>query len=168
MNPGSFCDYRAAMTRPGQPVIFVDADACPVKDEVYKVAWRHEVPVRIVSNARLRVPEHPLIERVTVSDAFDAADDWIAERAGPGAVVVTGDILLTDRCLKAGAAAVVAPNGKPFTAASIGGAIATRAIMADLRAGADGISGGPAPFGKADRSRFLQALDEALVKAKRG
>lgn len=150
------------------PIIFVDADACPVKDEIYKVAWRHEVPVRIVSNARLRVPEHVLIERVTVSDAFDAADDWIAERAGPGALVVTGDILLADRCLKAGASAVIAPNGKPFTSASIGGAIATRAIMADLRAGADGISGGPAPFAKADRSRFLQVLDEALVRAKRG
>ena len=113
-------------------------------------------------------PIHPLIERVTVSDAFDAADDWIAERAGPGALVVTGDILLADRCLKAGAAAVIAPNGRPFTPASIGGAIATRAIMADLRAGADGIMGGPAPFAKADRSRFLSALDEALVRLKRG
>jgi uncharacterized protein YaiI (UPF0178 family) len=150
------------------PIILVDADACPVKDEIYKVAWRHEVPVRIVSNARLRVPEHPLIERVTVSDAFDAADDWIAERAGPGVLVVTGDILLADRCLKAGAAAVIAPDGRPFTPASIGGAIATRAIMADLRVGAAGITGGPAPFAKADRSRFLSALDEALVRAKRG
>jgi uncharacterized protein YaiI (UPF0178 family) len=147
-------------------IILVDADACPVKDEIYKVAWRHEVPVRIVSNARLRVPDHPLIERVTVSDAFDAADDWIAERADGEAVVVTGDILLADRCLKAGAQ-VIAPNGKPFTAASIGGAIATRAILADLRAGADGISGGPAPFARADRSRFLSALDEALVRLKR-
>jgi len=124
--------------------------------------------VRIVSNARLRVPDHVLIERVTVSDAFDAADDWIAERAGPGSIVVTGDILLADRCLKAGATAVIAPNGKPFTPASIGGAIATRAIMADLRVGADGIMGGPAPFAKADRSRFLSALDEALVRLKRG
>ena len=150
------------------PIILVDADACPVKDEIYKVAWRHEVPVRVVSNARLRVPEHALIERVTVSDAFDAADDWIADRAGPGAIVVTGDILLADRCLKAGASAVIAPNGKPFTSASIGAAIATRAIMADLRAGADGISGGPAPFARTDRSRFLQVLDEALVRAKRG
>jgi len=148
------------------PIILVDADACPVKEEVYKVAWRHEVPVRIVSNAFLRIPAHPLIERVVVSDAFDAADDWIAEAAGPGAVVVTGDILLADRCLKAGAAAI-GPNGRPFTAGSIGAAIATRAIMADLRAGADGIMGGPAPYSKADRSRFLQALDEALVKAKR-
>ena len=145
------------------PMILVDADACPVKDEIYKVAWRHEVPVRIVSNARLRVPDHPLIERVTVSDAFDAADDWIAEAAAPGAVVVTADILLADRCLKAGAV-VIGPNGKPFTPASIGGAIATRAIMADLRAGADGIKSGPAPFAKADRSRFLSALDEALVR----
>ena len=149
------------------PIIFVDTDACPVKEEIYKVAWRHEVPVRIVSNAWLRVPDHPLIERVTVSDAFDAADDWIAARAGPGAIVVTADILLADRCLKAGATAVIAPNGRPFTPASIGGAIATRAIMADLRAGADGIMGGPAPFAKADRSRFLSALDEALVRLKR-
>jgi uncharacterized protein YaiI (UPF0178 family) len=148
------------------PIILVDADACPVKEEIYKVAWRHDVPVRIVSNAWLRVPRHPLIERVTVSDAFDAADDWIAGEARPGAVVVTGDILLADRCLKAGAT-VLAHNGRPFTDASIGAAVATRAIMADLRAGADGITGGPAPFAKADRSRFLSALDEALVRAKR-
>ncbi len=150
------------------PIILVDADACPVKDEIYKVAWRREVPVRIVANAWLRVPPHPLIERVTVSDAFDAADDWIVAQTRPGAIVVTGDILLADRCLKAGASAVIAPNGRPFTAASIGAAIATRAIMADLRAGADGITGGPAPFAKADRSRFLSALDEALERAARG
>ena len=142
--------------------ILVDADACPVKDEVYKVAWRREVPVRIVSNAYLRVPAHPLIERVVVSDSFDAADDWIAEHADPRTVVITGDILLADRCLKAGAT-VIGHDGKPMTSASIGGAIATRAIMADLRAGADGMTGGPAAFTKADRSRFLQALDAALV-----
>ena len=111
------------------------------------------------------MPDHPLIERVLVSDAFDAADDWIAEQANARAVVITGDILLADRCLKAGAT-VIGHNGKPFTAASIGGAIATRAIMADLRAGGDAI-GGPAPFAKADRSRFLQALDEALVRLSR-
>ena len=146
--------------------ILVDADACPVKDEIYKVAFRREVPVRVVSNAHLRVPAHPLIERVVVSDRFDAADDWIAEQAGPRDVVITADILLADRCLKNGAA-VIANNGKPFTAASIGGAIATRAIMADLRAGGD-VVGGPAPFTKADRSRFLQALDEALVRLARG
>jgi len=147
--------------------ILVDADACPVKDEVYKVAWRRGVPVSIVSNMTLRVPDHPLIERVVVSDAFDAADDWIAERANGQSVVVTGDILLADRCLKAGAS-VLGPTGKPFTSASIGGAIATRAIMADLRAGAasEGI-GGPRPFAKADRSRFLQTLDEMLVRLAR-
>ena len=145
--------------------ILVDADACPVKEEVYRVAFRREVPVRVVSNARIRVPDHPLIERVLVSDKFDAADDWIAEQADTRAVVVTGDILLADRCLKAGAT-VIGHNGKPFTGASIGGAIATRAIMADLRAGGDAI-GGPAPFAKADRSRFLQAVDEALVRLSR-
>ena len=148
---------------PGPPLsrILVDADACPVKDEVYKVAWRREVPVTVVSNSPIRVPDHALIERVVVSDRFDAADDWIVEAADVKTVVITGDILLADRCLKKGAT-VIGPNGKPFTAASIGGAIATRAIMADLRAGA-GVTSGPAPFARADRSRFLQALDEALV-----
>ena len=143
--------------------ILVDADACPVKDEVYKVALRHGISVTVVANMVLRIPVHPLISRVMVSGAFDAADDWIAERSGTGSVVITGDILLAERCLKAGAA-VIAHNGKPFTPGSIGSAIATRAIMADLRAGADGITGGPAPFAKADRSRFLSALDEALVR----
>ena len=132
---------------------------------MYRVAYRREVPVRVVSNSYLRVPAHPLIERVVVSDKFDAADDWIVSEADGHTVVVTGDILLADRCLKAGAT-VIDHKGKPFTAASIGGAIATRAIMADLRAGA-GITGGPAPFAKADRSRFLQALDEALVRLTR-
>lgn len=146
--------------------ILVDADACPVKDEVYKVAWRRAVPVSVVSNQRIRIPDHPLVERVVVSDAFDAADDWIAERADSSAVVITGDILLADRCLKAGAT-VIAHNGRAFTTASIGSAIATRAIMADLRVGAEGITGGPAPFAKADRSRFLQALDEALGRLER-
>ena len=147
--------------------ILVDADACPVKDEVYKVAWRRGVSVTVVSNQRIRVPEHELIERVVVSDKFDAADDWIVEAADAQAVVVTGDILLADRCLKKGAT-VIGHNGKPFTAASIGSMIATRAIMADLRAGADGLTGGPKPFAREDRSRFLQALDEALVRLGRG
>ena len=148
------------------PRILVDADACPVKDEIYRVAWRHEVSVAVVSNMRLRVPDHPLIERVTVSDAFDAADDWIAGAAGERTIVVTADILLADRCLKAGAT-VLAPTGKPFTMSSIGSAIATRAIMADLRAGMGDGGGGPPPFAKADRSRFLQALDAAVVKVKK-
>jgi uncharacterized protein YaiI (UPF0178 family) len=129
------------------------------------VAFRHEVPVAIVSNSIMRIPVHPLVERVVVSDGFDAADDWIAERADASGIVVTTDILLADRCLKAGAT-VIAPTGKPFTTSSIGGAIATRAIMADLRAGGDAI-GGPAPFSKTDRSRFLSALDQALVTLKR-
>lgn len=145
--------------------ILVDADACPVKEEVYRVAFRREVPVRVVSNSWLRVPAHPLVERVVVSGAFDAADDWIACEADAKTVAITGDILLADRCLKAGAT-VIGHNGKPFTAASIGSAIATRAIMADLRAGGDFV-GGPAPFAKADRSRFLQTLDEALAKLSR-
>ncbi|MGK6319642.1 YaiI/YqxD family protein [Sphingomonas sp. DT-204] len=145
--------------------ILVDADACPVKEEIYRVAWRHEVPVIIVSNSHLRVPAHPLIERVVVSEGFDAADDWIADTSGPASIVVTADILLADRCLKQGAT-VLAPNGKPFTTGSIGGAIAHRAIMADLRAGGDQL-GGPPPFSRSDRSNFLQALDAVLVRMRR-
>ena len=135
--------------------ILVDADACPVKDEIYRVADRHQVAVVIVSNSPFRVPAHPLVSRVVVSDAFDAADDYIAERTSAHTIVVTSDILLADRCVKAGAA-VVGSNGKPFTADSIGAAVATRAIMADLRAGMGTENiGGPPPFSKADRSRFL-------------
>jgi len=143
-------------------VVLVDADACPVKEEIYRVALRHGAAVTIVSNSPIRVPAHPLIGRVVVGDGFDAADDWIAERAGPRSVVVTSDILLADRCLKVGAV-VIGATGKAFTCASIGSQIAVRAIMADLRAGGD-VVGGPAPFSKTDRSRFLQALDTALVK----
>lgn len=146
--------------------ILVDGDACPVKEEVYKVAYRHAVPVAVVSNSYFRVPQHPLVEQVVVSDKFDAADDWIAERANAASIVVTADILLAERCVKAGAT-VLSPTGKPFTANSIGSAVATRAIMADLRAGGD-IVGGPAPFAKADRSRFLSALDAACVRLRRG
>lgn len=146
--------------------ILVDADACPVKEEIYKVAFRNEVGVTVVSNSPIRVPAHPLIERVVVFDGFDAADDWIVDHVDAEAICITADILLADRCIKLGAS-VIAPNGKPFTTASIGGAIATRAIMADLRAGGD-IVGGPAPFSKMDRSRFLSTLDEVLVRMKRG
>ncbi|WP_394663114.1 YaiI/YqxD family protein [uncultured Sphingomonas sp.] len=144
-----------------QPQILVDADACPVKEEIYRVAFRLEVPVTMVSNTHFRIPQHSLVTRIVVGAGFDAADDWIAERAHAASVVVTADILLADRCLKAGAA-VVAPNGKPFTTSSIGNAVAVRAIMSDLRAGGDRI-GGPPPFAKEDRSRFLSALDTALV-----
>ena len=147
--------------------ILVDADACPVKDEIYWVADRHQVAVVIVSNSPFRVPDHPLFSRVVVSDAFDAADDYVAERAGARTIVVTSDILLADRCVKAGAS-VLGSNGKPFTADSIGAAVATRAIMADLRAGMGTENiGGPPPFSKADRSRFLSSLDEILVRMKR-
>ena len=146
--------------------ILVDADACPVKEEIYRVATRHGAHVRVVSNQAFRVPVSERVKRVVVSDAFDAADDWIAGNAGPRTLVVTGDILLADRALKAGAS-VLAHTGKPFDAASIGSAIATRAILEDLRAGMDGVGGGPPPFSKADRSNFLQALDRVLVKLAR-
>ena len=146
--------------------ILVDADACPVKDDIYRVAIRHGVPVVVVSNSGMRLPGHPLVTQVMVSDRFDAADDWIAEQAAADTLVITGDILLADRCLKAGAT-VLAHNGRPFTTSSIGAAIATRAIMADLRAGGDVLPGGPAAFGKVDRARFLQAIDAALVRLRR-
>lgn len=146
--------------------ILVDADACPVKDEIYRVAERHGAHVCVVSNSPFRVPVSERVKRVVVSDGFDAADDWIAENADAKSIVITADILLTERCLKAGSA-VMAHNGKPFDKASIGSAIATRAIMEDLRAGMDGVGGGPLPFSKADRSRFLQELDRVLVKLAR-
>ena len=142
--------------------ILVDADACPVKEEVYRVATRHKAHVRVVSNSAFRVPVSERVKRVVVSDSFDAADDWIAENASPSTVVITADIPLANRCLKAGAT-VLRHDGKPFDAASIGIAVATRAIMKDLRAGMDGVGGGPPPFSKADRSNFLQVLDRVLV-----
>ncbi len=146
--------------------ILVDADACPVKDDIYRVAVRHGAPVVVVSNSGMRLPGHPLITQQVVSDGFDAADDWIADNADAATLVITGDILLADRALKAGAA-VIAHNGRAFTTSSIGAAIATRAIMADLRAGGDVIPGGATAFSKDDRSRFLQALDSALVRLAR-
>lgn len=145
--------------------ILIDADACPVKDETYRVAARYKVPVVVVSNSAIRTPRDPLISRKVVSEGFDAADDWIVEHATRGTVVITADILLADRCIKL-EALVISPNGKPFTSASIGSAVAVRAIMADLRAGGD-IVGGPKPFSAADRSRFLSSLDEAVSRLKR-
>jgi uncharacterized protein YaiI (UPF0178 family) len=149
--------------------ILVDADACPVKDEIYRVARRTGVPVRIVANSYFRVPAEPLVEQVVVGDGFDAADDWIAARADARAIVITGDILLADRCVKAGAT-VLGHNGRPFTRESIGNAVAARALAEHRRAmswaGGDE-SGGPAPFLPADRSRFLSALDEAIGRLKR-
>lgn len=150
---------------PLQIRILVDADACPVKEETYKVALRYEIPVRIVANSYMRIPRHPLIEQIVVGAQPDAADDWIAENADGKVIVVTADILLADRCLKA-QAIVIGTTGKRFTQESIGNAIATRALMADLRAGGETV-GGPAPFSKKDRSRFLSALDEAVVRLQR-
>ncbi len=146
--------------------LYVDADACPVKEEVYRVARRYGCPVKVVANAFLMVPGDPLIERVVVDAGPDVADDWIAERAGPGDVVVTADIPLAQRCLSAGAAAI-GPTGKPFTPDSIGAAIAQRGLMEHLRSVGE-ITGGPRPFSAADRSSFLQALDQAVNRARRG
>lgn len=149
-----------------QPItIYVDADACPVKPEIYRVAARHGVRVFVVSNAFLQVPRDPLIERVIVGSGFDAADDWIAERAGPGAIVITADIPLASRCVKAGAE-VIGPTGKPFSEASIGMALATRNLMEDLRAMGE-VTGGPKAFSAKDRSAFLSALDVAINRLKR-
>ena len=144
--------------------IYIDADACPVREETYKVALRHGIPVTVVANAFLRIPPHDIIKRIVVSDSFDAADDYIAERAGKGAVVITSDILLAERCLKSGAQ-VLAPNGKAMNMDTIGSQIAVRAIMADLRAGVEQPTiGGPPPFTARDRSQFLEALHLLLVR----
>ncbi|MBN9441501.1 YaiI/YqxD family protein [Bosea sp. (in: a-proteobacteria)] len=154
------------MTNAAGPIaVYVDADACPVKDEVYRVAGRHGLHVFVVSNSFLNLPREPWIERVVVPGSFDAADDWIAERVARGAIVVTADIPLADRCIKAGAD-VIGPTGKPFTEASIGMALATRDMMEDLRA-MGAASGGPKPFSQKDRSAFLQALDLAIQRLKR-
>jgi uncharacterized protein YaiI (UPF0178 family) len=146
-------------------IIYLDADACPVKDEAYRVAQRYGLKVYVVSNSFMTVPKHPLIERVMVEAGSDVADDWIADRALPGDVVVTQDIPLAERALAKDAYAL-APNGRPFTRDSIGSAMAQRAIMEQIRA-TGAITGGPKPFGAADRSRFLQALDETVVRERR-
>ncbi len=145
--------------------IYVDADACPVKAEVYRVAERHRLKVYVVANSFIAVPREPFIERVVVGGGFDAADDWIAERVSRGDIVVTADVPLASRCVKAGADAI-APNGRAFTEASVGMALATRNLMQDLRE-AGAVTGGPKPFLARDRSAFLSALDLAVVRLKR-
>jgi len=145
--------------------LYIDADACPVKDEVYRVADRYQLKVYVVSNSWIRVPPNPLVEQVVVDAGPDIADDWIAERAGRGDIVITADIPLADRALKAGAQALH-PTGRPFTPDSIGSALASRMVGEHLRSMGE-ITGGPKPFGPNDRSKFLQALDTAVVKAKR-
>ncbi|MFN3512280.1 MAG: YaiI/YqxD family protein [Phenylobacterium sp.] len=146
--------------------IYVDADACPVKDEVYRVAMRYGLKVFVVANSVMSVPQTPLVERVIVDAGPDAADDWIAERVAPGDVAITADIPLADRVLKAGAQAL-APTGKPFTRDSIGMALAQRSILEQLRSTGEAL-GGPKPFDRNDRSRFLQALDAAIQRVRRG
>jgi uncharacterized protein YaiI (UPF0178 family) len=164
-------------------VIYVDADACPVKQEVYRVAERHGLKVYVVSNSPIAVPREyliggrpdaepgttsagrPFIERVVVAAGMDVADDWIAERAAKGAIVVTQDIPLAARTVKAGAVAI-APNGKPFSESSIGMTLATRNLMDSLRSAGE-ITGGPKPFSPKDRSAFLGSLDREIVRLKR-
>jgi uncharacterized protein YaiI (UPF0178 family) len=152
--------------QPGKPIIiYVDADACPVKDEVYRVAGRHGLKTVIVSNSPIAVPRDPLIERVVVAAGMDKADDWIAERVARGDIVITADVPLASRAVKAGAA-TIAPNGKPFTEDSIGMALATRNLLDQLRS-AGAVTGGPKSFAPRDRSAFLSALDRAIVRLKR-
>lgn len=145
---------------PSRPPIYLDADACPVKDETYRVALRYGLTVHVVANSVLNLPREPWIERVVVGSELDAADDWIAARAGPGSIVLTADVPLAARCVKAGAT-VLAFTGKPFSESSIGLALATRDLMQSLRE-AGTITGGPKPFSRADRSAFLSALDRAV------
>ena len=146
--------------------IYVDGDACPVKKEVYRVAERHGLKVLVVSHGSLRVPAEGRVERVRVKQGFGAADYWIAEHIGECDICVTADVPLADRCLKRGAR-VLAPYGEVFTEASIGNALASRDLMDHLRQMGE-ITGGPAPFVPADRSRFLSRLDEIIWALKRG
>jgi uncharacterized protein YaiI (UPF0178 family) len=154
------------LTEPARPItIYVDADACPVKAEVYRVAERCALKVYVVSNSAIQIPKSPLIERVLVGSNADAADDWIAERVSRGAIVITADVPLAHRCVRAGAD-VISPTGRALTDASIGMALATRDLMADLRS-AGQVTGGPKPFQPRDRANFLSALDLAVVRLKR-
>jgi len=145
--------------------IYVDADACPVKEEIYRVAARHRIAVSVVAGNFIRVPQDPQIERIAAGSAMDAADNWIAERAGQGDIVVTADIPLASRCVKAGAE-VIAPNGKPFTEQSIGMTLAVRNLMTDLRSSGE-VTGGPKSFAPRDRSAFLSALDQTIRRIQR-
>jgi len=145
--------------------IYIDADACPVKDEVYRVAARYGLKTLVVSNSYIRVPREAMIEMVVVGEGLDVADDWIAERAGEGDIVITADVPLASRCVKSGAK-VISPKGKEFDEGAMGMALATRNLMDDLRSAGE-ITGGPRPFSKQDRSAFLSALDLAIVRLKR-
>jgi uncharacterized protein len=150
--------------------IYIDADACPVKQEIYRVAERHALKgvglkVFVVTNSPIAVPRDEMIERVVVGAGMDEADNWIAERARAGDIVVTADVPLASRCVKSGTT-VIAPNGKAFTEESIGMALATRNLMDSLRSAGE-ITSGPKPFAPRDRSSFLAALDQAIVRLTR-
>src|SRR5512141_2037 len=145
--------------------IYMDADACPVKDEIYRVAARHRLPVTVVAVGFIRVPQDPLVERIAAGAGMDAADNWIAERAGRGDIVITADIPLASRCVKAGCE-VIAPNGKPFTEASIGMTLAVRNLMTDLRSSGE-VTGGPKSYSPRDRSAFLSVLDQTIRRIQR-
>src|ERR1700710_1895105 len=145
--------------------IYVDADASPVKDEIYRVALRHGLPVSVVAGNFIRVPPDPLIERIAAGSGMDAADDWIAERAHKGDIVITSDIPLASRCVKAGAEGI-APNGKPFTEQSIGMTLAVRNLMTDLRSSGE-VTGGPKSYAARDRATFLSALDQTIRRIQR-
>lgn len=150
----------------GKPIrILVDADACPVKDEIYRVAARHDIPVVVVAASRMRVPNRGAIELVVVGPGLDAADDWIATHAGERDIAVTADVPLAARCVKAGAR-VLGPTGRPFTEENIGEIVATRDLLTGLREGG-ATTTGPRPFGPRDRSRFLQALHETIEEIRR-
>ncbi len=161
-----FLSIQSTMTTPPNPTrIYVDADACPVKDEIYRVAARHGLAVTVVAGQFIRVPQDPMIERTAAGSAMDAADDWIAARAGQGDIVITSDIPLASRCVKAGSE-VIAPNGKPFTEQSIGMTLAVRNLMTDLRSSGE-VTGGPKSFAARDRSTFLSALDQTIRRIQR-
>jgi uncharacterized protein YaiI (UPF0178 family) len=145
--------------------IYVDADACPVKQEVYRVARRYQLNVTLVANAWMRTPDDPGIRLEVVEDSFDAADDWIVARVEAGDIVITADIPLASRCMEKDARAI-GSTGRPFTEDNIGEAVATRDLLAVLRGGGE-ITGGPAPMTKRDRSRFLQTLDEVIQSLRR-
>jgi uncharacterized protein YaiI (UPF0178 family) len=166
-HPPLICPSRndLQVTMSSAPHVYVDADACPVKAETVKVAERHGLPVVFVANAWLNVPRAPRVRVQVVSGSFDAADDWIVEQARRDDIVVTADIPLAARCLKLGAR-VLGPAGKPFTEDNIGNALATRELMADLRA--YGVGGGAPPFEAKDRSRFLEALERVVREARKG
>jgi uncharacterized protein YaiI (UPF0178 family) len=152
------------MTEPGIR-LFVDADACPVKEQVYRVAERHSLWVYVVAAGFIRVPSDPRVERIAAGPAPDAADDWIAERATTGDIVITADVPLASRCVRAGAA-VIAPTGRQFTEDTIGMALAMRNLLTDLRSAGSETSG-PKPFSPRDRSAFLSALDQTVRRLKR-